>query len=79
MCRAVAAHEESDAAFAAHLKAIQTQRRAVNDLLRMRLRQIYCLPGYCGPHPSVADSLPAALANNSKLSSTALRSLQAHL
>jgi hypothetical protein len=76
MCRAVAAHKESDAAFAAHLEAIQMQRRSVNDQIRMRLQQIYSLPDYDGPRPPVVDSRPTALANRSKLSSAALRSLQ---
>jgi hypothetical protein len=79
MCRGVAAHEESDPMFAAHLKTIQMQRGRVNDRIRMRLQQIYCLPGYCGPHPPAANSSPPALASNSMLSSAALHSLQAHL
>lgn len=74
MCSAVAAHESSDPTFAAHLKAIQMQRRHVNDRLRMRLHQIYHLPGYCGPRPLVATSLLSAPASNSELSS-AIQSL----
>jgi hypothetical protein len=61
MCRAVAAHANSDPAFAAHLEALQTQRRHINERLRMRLQQIYRLAGYSGPRPS---SLPVALASD---------------
>jgi hypothetical protein len=50
------------------------QRRHVNDRLRMRLHQIYHLPGYCGPRPLVATSLLSAPASNSELSS-AIQSL----
>ena len=56
MSGAVAAHEGSNPAFAAHLKVLQIQRRHVNDHLRARLEQIYSLPGYSGPLPPVAAS-----------------------
>jgi len=56
MSRAVAAHEGSDPAFAAHLRVLQMQRRHVNDHLRSRLNQIYKLPGYSGHRPPVAAS-----------------------
>ena len=48
--RAVAdAQEGQDAAFAAHLKVTQVQRKYFNDRLRLRLSQISKLPGYSGP------------------------------
>ena len=56
MSRAVAAHEGSDPAFAAHLRVLQMQRRHVNDHLRSRLNQIYKLPGYSGHRPPVTTS-----------------------
>jgi hypothetical protein len=56
MSRAVAAHEGSGPAFAAHLRVLQMQRRHVNDHLRSRLDQIYKLPGYSGRRPPVAAS-----------------------
>jgi hypothetical protein len=56
MSRAVATHEGSDPAFAAHLRVLQMQRRHVNDHLRSRLDQIYKLPGYSGHRPPVATS-----------------------
>jgi hypothetical protein len=56
MSRAVATHEGNDPAFAAHLKVLQIQRRHVNDHLHTHLKQIYKLPGYCGPLPLVAAS-----------------------
>ena len=56
MSRAVAAHEGSNPAFAAHLRVLQIQRRHVNDHLRSRLDQIYKLPGYSGRRPPVAAS-----------------------
>lgn len=52
---AVAAHEH-DPVFAAHLKVVQVQRRQANDRIRMRLQQIYSLPGYSGLRPSVPIS-----------------------
>jgi hypothetical protein len=52
--RAVATHEGNDPAFAAYLKVLQIQHRHVNDHLRTHLKQIYKLPGYCGPLLSVA-------------------------
>jgi len=79
MGKAVATRQESDPVFAAHLKVIQIQRRRVNGCLRMRLQQIYSLPGYCGLHPPAANFLPSATARNSMLSSAVLLSLQAHL
>ncbi len=61
MSRAVAAHEGSDPAFAAHLKVLQIQHRHMNDHLRTRLGQIYKVPGYSGPLPPVAaSSVPPA-------------------
>src|SRR5712691_4867535 len=60
MSRAVADHEGSDPAFAAHLKVLQIQRRLVNDHLRTRLEQIYKLPGYSGPPDVSASSAPPA-------------------
>jgi len=71
MSRAVAEHEVSDPAFAAHLKVLQIQRRHVNDHLRTRLEQIYKLPGYSGP-PRV--SVPSAPPAPSTVPSTALNS-----
>jgi hypothetical protein len=56
MSRAVATHEGSDPAFAAHLRVLQMQCRHVNDHLRSRLDQIYKLPGYSGHRPPVATS-----------------------
>lgn len=75
MSRVVAAHEDTDPAFAAHLKVVQTQRRHVNDRLRMRLQQIYSLHGYCGLRPHVATSLPTPTASDSESSFTAPQSL----
>ena len=60
MSRAVADHEGSDPAFAAHLKVLQIQRRHVNDHLRTRLEQIYKLPGYSGPPHIATSSAPPA-------------------
>jgi hypothetical protein len=54
MSRAVAAHEH-DPAFVAHLKVVQVWRRQANDRIRVRLQQIYRLPGYSGPRPSAPD------------------------
>jgi len=59
MSEAVADHERSDPAFAAHLKVLQTQHRHVNDHLRTRLEQIYKLPGYSGPHVATSSAPPA--------------------
>ena len=56
MSRAVATHEGSDPAFAAHLRVLQMQRRHVNDHLCSRLDQIYKLPGYSGHRPAVTTS-----------------------
>jgi hypothetical protein len=56
MSRAVAAHEGSDPAFAAHLRVLQMQRCHVNDHLCSHLDQIYKLPGYSGRRPPVATS-----------------------
>jgi hypothetical protein len=56
MSRAVAAHEGSNPAFAAHLRVLQIQHCHVNDHLRSRLDQIYKLPGYSGRRPPVAAS-----------------------
>jgi hypothetical protein len=56
MCRAVTVYEDTDPAFSAHLRVIQTQRRHLNDRLCMRLQQIYSLPGYCGPRPAPATT-----------------------
>ena len=75
MCSAVAVYESSDPAFATHLKAIQMQRRHVNDHLRMRLQQIYHLPGYCGPLPPATASLSSAPASNGELSPATMQSL----
>jgi hypothetical protein len=59
MSRAVATHEGSDPAFAAHLKALQIQHRHMNDHLHTHLGQIYRLPGYSGPVlPVSASSAP---------------------
>ena len=69
MSGAIADHEDSDPAFAAHLKALQIQRRHVNGHLRTHLEQIYKLPGYSGP-PHVAASTPPA---PSTVPSTALK------
>ena len=61
MSRAVAAHEGSNPAFAAHMKALQIQHCHMNDHLRTRLGQIYKLPGYNGPlRPVAASSAPPA-------------------
>ena len=75
MCRAVAAHEGSDPAFAAQLRGLQMQRHHINDRLHMRLQQIYHLPGYCGPLPPAMGSLSSVPASNSELSSAAMQSL----
>jgi hypothetical protein len=75
MCSAVAVHESSDPAFAAHLKAIQMQRCHVNDHLRLRLQQIYRLPGYCGPLPPATALLSSAPASNGELSSATMQFL----
>ncbi len=56
MSRAVAAHEGSDPAFAAHLKVLQVQRHHMNDDLRSCLDQIYKLPGFSGHCPPVVAS-----------------------
>ena len=56
MSRAVAAHEGSDPAFAAHLRVLQTERCRVNNHLCTHLGQIYKLPGYSGPLPPIAAS-----------------------
>ena len=71
MSRAVAEHEVSDPAFAAHLKVLQIQRRHVNNHLRTCLEQIYKLPGYSGP-PRV--SVPSAPPAPSTVPSTTLNS-----
>ena len=70
MSGAIADHEDSDPAFAAHLKALQIQRRHVNGHLRMRLEQIHKLPGYSGPPHVAASSAPLA---PSTVPSTALK------
>jgi len=73
MCNAVAVHESSGPAFAAYLKAIQVWRCHVNNHLRMRLQQIYRLPGYRGPLPPSAAALSSSVpASNGELFSTAL-------
>jgi len=59
MSEAVANHERSDPAFAAHLKVLQTQRHHVNNHLRTCLEQIYKLPGYSGPHVTTSSTPPA--------------------
>ena len=69
MSGAIADHEDSDPAFAAHLKALQIQRQHVNDHLRTRLEQIYKLPGYSGPHVAASSAPPAP----STVPSTALK------
>jgi hypothetical protein len=56
LSQAVAAYEGQDAAFAAHLKVVQMQRKRLNDRLRTRLSQISNLPGYSGSPLTVAAS-----------------------
>jgi hypothetical protein len=51
LSRAVAAHKHNPV-FAAHLKVVQVRRRQANDRIRVRLLQIYSLPGYSGRRPS---------------------------
>lgn len=78
LCRVVAAYEDSDPVFATHLKAIQSQRRHVNECLRTRLQQIYNLPGYHGPSPPIVASSPRVMhvmASNRELHSAAMRFL----
>ena len=75
MCRAVAAYEGSDPAFAAHLRGLQMQHHHINNHLYMQLQQIYHLPGYCGPLPPAMGSLSSVLASNSELSSATTQSL----
>jgi hypothetical protein len=68
LSRVVTAHEDSNAAFAAHLKTVQLQRHHLNDSLRTRLKQIYSLPGYCGRLPPITTSSSPGLASKGELS-----------
>jgi len=72
LCRIVTTHEDSNPAFATHLKAIQSQCCHINNNLCTQLQQIYNLPGYHGPPPPIATSLSPVIDSSGELQSAAI-------
>jgi hypothetical protein len=70
--KAVSAYDSTDPAFAAHLRIVQAQSRRTNDQLRMRLQQIYSLPGYSGSRPPAPTSSVAPVLSTNPSCSNAL-------